>query len=93
MAHSSLSLAPSSWSNPSTGPSAVGEFGTLVVDPVTGAWIYTLDDRAQSLAQEQYESFQVTVTDEFGASEMATVTIVVTGTNDAAVLVVGDGAA
>ena len=38
--------------------SAVGEFGTLVVDPVTGAWIYTLDNRAQSLAQEQFRAFR-----------------------------------
>ena len=70
------------------GISAVGEFGSLVVDPVTGVWTYTLDDRVQNLAQEQteFESFQVSVSDEFGASAMATVTISVTGSNDAAAI-------
>ena len=70
------------------GLSEVGTFGTLVIDPVTGVWTYTLDDSVHSLAQDEteFESFRVAVTDEFGASAAATVTIIVTGSNDAPVI-------
>ena len=67
------------------GGDGYGQFGSLVVDPDTGEWTYTLDDRAQGLAQGQTatDSFEVTVTDEIGATVSKTVMMTLTGANDA----------
>lgn len=66
-----------------------GAYGSLSIDPQTGAWTYTLDPaRAATQAlrgnHSETERFSVTVTDEHGASAQTTVSVTVTGTNDAA---------
>ena len=65
----------------------VGQFGTFSISP-TGAWTYVLDARAEELQQGQTisEIFVATVTDDEGASRVQSVTINVTGTNDAPTL-------
>jgi VCBS repeat-containing protein len=73
------------------GPSAAGQYGSLTVDAKTGAWTYTLNNDAknvQSLAagESHDETFTVRVTDDQGATAEQTVTITVTGTNDAPVI-------
>ncbi|WP_181376295.1 VCBS domain-containing protein [Novimethylophilus kurashikiensis] len=73
------------------GPSAAGQYGSLTVDAQTGAWTYTLNNDAknvQSLAagESHDETFTVRVTDDQGATAEQTVTITVTGTNDAPVI-------
>jgi len=65
-----------------------GTYGSIAVDPNSGQWTYTLDNSlaaTQQLAEGQpgHESFRVAVTDEHGAVAMKTVTLMVTGTNDA----------
>ncbi|MCL1062323.1 retention module-containing protein, partial [Shewanella benthica] len=69
-----------SWSGNDT-----SSYGSFVIDPNTGDWTYTLDNSAaDSLAEGEQvvESFLVTVTDEFGATDTQLVTITITGTND-----------
>lgn len=66
-----------------------GAYGSLAVDPQTGAWSYALDDgnpatQALKDGETQIERFTVTVTDDQGATSQTTVTVRVTGTNDAA---------
>ncbi|MEM9395525.1 MAG: Ig-like domain-containing protein [Pseudomonadota bacterium] len=66
--------------------SADGEFGRFEIDADTGAWTYTLDNEAaQAFAEGQVvvESFEATVTDVSGASATQTVTVTITGANDA----------
>ncbi len=72
----------------------MGQYGSFTVAP-DGAWTYTLANETdgvaspvQSLAagQEVKETFQVTVTDDQGASATQNVVITVTGTNDAPVI-------
>lgn len=67
---------------------AVGIYGALAVNS-TGQWTYTLNNAAhQDLAQGEVhnESFVVRVTDDQGAFKNQTVTVTVTGTNDAPVI-------
>uniref|UniRef100_UPI0035683A7A retention module-containing protein n=1 Tax=Spongiibacter sp. TaxID=2024860 RepID=UPI0035683A7A len=64
-----------------------GSYGNFDIDPVTGEWTYTLNndsDLVQSLAEGEThtETFPVSVTDEFGASDESVVVITVVGTND-----------
>ncbi|QYK01163.1 retention module-containing protein [Shewanella psychrotolerans] len=61
-------------------------YGSFNIDPITGEWTYTLDNNAAtplSEGQQVIETFLVTVTDEFGATDTQVVTITITGTNDA----------
>ncbi len=65
-----------------------GIYGSLAVNQA-GVWTYALANgqaNVQALAQGDivYDTFQVQVTDEHGATDTETVTIEVTGTNDAA---------
>jgi VCBS repeat-containing protein len=76
-----------------------GNYGTLNVNQ-SGTWNYLLNNgkaATQALAQgeHQTETFQLKVTDQFGASDTRTVTIDVAGTNDAPIVsapAVGGGA-
>ena len=71
---------------------AMGTYGSIVIDPVTGEWVYTLD---QSLAdplsdgQVVTDVFTMTVTDDLGATATQDVTITITGSNDAPTIVSG----
>ena len=70
-----------------------GTYGTLNVDP-TGLWSYTLlnsSNQVQSLAAGAVvqDIFTVRVADEFGATDTETITIDVTGVNDAPVITSG----
>ncbi|MES2990956.1 MAG: Ig-like domain-containing protein, partial [Pseudomonadota bacterium] len=60
-----------------------GAYGSLVLQP-NGQWTYTLDARAEPLLQGQVVTEPITVTLNDGST--TTVTITVTGTNDAAVI-------
>ncbi|MEN5144550.1 VCBS domain-containing protein [Brevundimonas diminuta] len=66
---------------------ADGDFGTIVIDPATGAWTYTLDNsRAATQALNDGENgidrFTAIVTDEHGAYREQIITINVAGSND-----------
>jgi len=70
-----------------------GTYGSLNVGQ-SGAWTYDLDHgraETQALAAGQHASdvFTVQVTDEFGAFDTRTVSVEVTGTNDAPVIQIG----
>ncbi|MEK7438681.1 MAG: choice-of-anchor C family protein [Pseudomonadota bacterium] len=70
---------------------ALGSYGAMAVDS-NGQWTYTLDNAAhQNLArgESHNESFVVRVTDDQGAFEDQTVTVTITGTNDAPVIAGG----
>ncbi|MGV6994930.1 VCBS domain-containing protein [Desulfovibrio sp. QI0430] len=60
-------------------------YGTLVIDPKTGAYTYTLDnDKADALNENQKvtETFVVKVADGHGGSVTQPITVTITGTND-----------
>lgn len=66
---------------------AVGAFGTLVLDTLTGNYEFIVDDAAvEGLAADAMESFTVTVTDSAGTTVSQTLDINVTAVNDAPVL-------
>ncbi|QSX34059.1 VCBS domain-containing protein [Shewanella avicenniae] len=72
-----------------------GTYGGFSVNPTTGAWIYTLNnDAVQFLAEGETrtETFTVTVTDEFGATDTQDVTVTITGTNDLPIISEDSGA-
>ena len=60
-----------------------GTYGTLTYDAETKTWTYTLDDRAQALAEGQEEEETFTFTDANGVADPKVVTITVVGVNDA----------
>uniref|UniRef100_UPI0018EED860 VCBS domain-containing protein n=1 Tax=Paracoccus binzhouensis TaxID=2796149 RepID=UPI0018EED860 len=71
-----------------------GAYGTLVVDPATGQWTYTLDNAdpdVQALADGETLTDEITVrvTDNDGGFDEQVVTITITGTNDAPVIDAG----
>lgn len=60
-------------------------YGTLVIDPKTGAYTYTLDNtKADALNENQKvtETFVVKVADGHGGSVTQPITVTITGTND-----------
>ena len=64
-----------------------GIYGTIVIDPVTGEWTYTLDNsRAETQALNNDENvideFTAIVTDEHGATRQQIIRINVVGSND-----------
>ncbi|MDK9716592.1 MAG: VCBS domain-containing protein [Trichlorobacter sp.] len=69
-----------------------GTYGNLAIDPSTGQWTYTLDNsrpatQALNVNDHQTETFTATVTDEHGAATTQTITLQVTGTDDAATVI------
>ncbi len=81
---------------------SVGVYGSLALAGNSGSWTYTLangtngtDSAVQRLKQGETvkDSFTVIVTDEHGASDIQTVTVNITGTNDEPVIAVGGDAA
>ncbi|NMY52166.1 VCBS domain-containing protein [Pseudomonas sp. WS 5011] len=74
---------------------ATGTYGSLT--QVGGIWTYTLNNNAENVqalkqGQQVNDSFTVIVTDEFGAKDEQTVTVTITGTNDAPVIAEGGAA-
>ena len=72
-----------------------GTYGSLNLNPTTGAWTYTLNNGAanvQALAQGEMhvETFTVRVTDDFGANASQVVKVTVSGTNDGPQITSGD---
>ncbi|MEM8656014.1 MAG: Ig-like domain-containing protein [Pseudomonadota bacterium] len=67
---------------------ATGALGTFTIDP-TGAWTYTLTAAADGLAEgtTTTEAFVATVSDGQGATATQTVTVSITGRNDAPMVV------
>jgi len=72
---------------------ATGTYGSIVVVPGTGAWTYTLDNTlsaTQALKEGQTvtETFTATIADDFGATALqaVTLTLTLTGSNDAPVV-------
>ena len=64
--------------------SKIGTYGTLTVDQASGAYTFTPDDGAiEGLTADTSEVFNLTVTDGAGASDSETLTINLTGVNDA----------
>ncbi|WP_259650845.1 retention module-containing protein, partial [Shewanella sp. MBTL60-112-B1] len=67
-------------------------YGNFTLNEFTGEWLFTLDNElANSLAfgDTETETFNITVTDEFGLSDTQMVTITINGTNDIPELAVG----
>ncbi len=69
-----------------------GAYGSFTFDPGTGAWTYTLDDRAQALTDGQMVEEVLTVTSLDGTASQA-ITVTVTGTNDGPALAAVDDTA
>src|SRR5262245_31991669 len=76
---------------------AVGTYGTLVITKATGGYTYTLANgqaNVQALADGQHvtDVFTYTNADNHGGSSQSTLTVTVTGTNDAPVITSGAAA-
>ena len=88
------STSPSDGSHSATGSTDATfttDYGTLTLDPATGQWTYALNnasDKVQQLnaGETKIETFEVTVTDEHGATSTQTITVTITGTNDIPVI-------
>ncbi|MBV5332175.1 VCBS domain-containing protein, partial [bacterium] len=68
---------------------ADGTYGSFAVNASTGVWTYALNNAAQqNLAQGEShsETFNVTVTDDKGATAIQAVVMTITGSNDAPVI-------
>ncbi len=66
-------------------------YGTMAIDPVTGVWTYVLDNglpatQALAAGETVTQSFIATVTDVHGSVDSQTITVTITGTNDAPVI-------
>ena len=62
------------------------DYGTLTLDPATGQWTYEANpDAIKGLGKDEtkIETFEVTVTDEHGATSTQTITVTLNGINDA----------
>ena len=75
----------------STDATFTTDYGKLTLDPATGQWTYALNnasDKVQQLnaGETKVETFEVTVTDEHGATSTQTITVTSTGTNDIPVI-------
>ena len=86
--------SPSDGSHSATGSTDATfttDYGTLTLDPATGQWTYALNnasDKVQQLnaGETKVETFEVTVTDEHGATSTQTISVTITGTNDIPVI-------
>lgn len=87
-----------------SGPTLQGEYGTITIDPATGQYTYTPNmDKINGLGLGEgqtpgelglpEESFTVQVKDEHGAVTEETITVTITGTNDAPTLSLSVGTA
>ena len=70
---------------------AVGTYGSLALNSVTGQWTYTLNNsevvvQALAAGETHTENFTVRVTDDKGAFVNQTVVVTVNATNDAAII-------
>ncbi len=69
------------------------DYGSFTIDSSTGIWTYTVDVTPGSAADkleegESYnETFEVTVTDEHGATDTKVVTVTIQGTNDSPIAI------
>ena len=73
----------------STDATFTTDYGTLTLDPATGQWIYEANSEAiKGLGKDEtkVETFEVTVTDEHGATSTQTISVTITGTNDIPVI-------
>ena len=69
-------------------------YGAFVLDPDSGQWLYTLDEElpeVQSLREgdQLTEMFNVSVTDDKGATDQSVITLTITGTNDGLTVTTG----
>ena len=86
--------SPSDGSHSATGSTDATfttDYGKLTLDPATGQWTYALNnasDKVQQLnaGETKVETFEVTVTDEHGATSTQTISATITGTNDIPVI-------
>ena len=86
--------SPSDGSHSATGSTDATfttDYGKLTLAPATGQWTYALNnasDKVQQLnaGETKVETFEVTVTDEHGATSTQTITVTITGTNDIPVI-------
>ena len=63
-----------------------GTYGTISVDSNTGDWTYTLLDSAVTVldvGDSETDTFNVTVTDDQSATDTQTLSLTITGVNDA----------
>lgn len=82
--------SPSDGSHSATGSTDATfttDYGTLTLDPASGQWTYALNnasDKVQQLnaGETKVETFEVTVTDEHGATSTKEITVTLHGTND-----------
>jgi VCBS repeat-containing protein len=72
--------------------SKAGTYGTLYVESSTGKYVFAPNSTAiNAVSANQSETFTVTATDNLGATGMATLTVSVTGVNDAPTLTATGG--
>lgn len=77
--------SPGQWTI-AANPANQTELGTIAIDQTSGVWTYTLDESAADVlgnGDVVTETFEAVVTDGFGASASQTVSVTVTGLNDA----------
>jgi len=75
--------ATQTWSLATT----TGTYGSIAIDPVTGKWIYTLDNSLPATQElntgdTRTETFTARVTDDHGAYAEQVITVTIHGTND-----------
>ena len=69
-------------------PGTAAAYGTLTVDELTGAWSYMLDQDAEAVRaldddETMEDSGTIVITDAYGGTAEVTVTVTITGVNDA----------
>ncbi|HKO69493.1 MAG TPA: VCBS domain-containing protein, partial [Bradyrhizobium sp.] len=84
-------VALASGTDQGTSFAKTGTYGSLVINKATGDYVYTLADgqsNVQSLAagQQVTDTFSYTISDGFGGTSSANLTVTVFGTNDAPVV-------
>jgi T1SS-143 domain-containing protein len=82
---SAVTIGETNGTDNGTTITAVGTYGTLVITKATGGYTYTLGSGAQGLAQGEQKSdvFTYTNSDGHGGLSQSTLTVTVTGVNDA----------
>ncbi|MFN2201851.1 MAG: VCBS domain-containing protein, partial [Caldilineaceae bacterium] len=85
-----LTVAAVNGNSTNVGIAVTGTYGSVIINS-DGSYTYTLDNAdpdTQALGQGEVvtEEFQYTVTDEYGATDTATLTLTITGADDAPTL-------